>query len=97
MTYRMVVRGSAAKDVLEAFFWYHTIRPQLGDRFMAALKECYDSIEVSPYGYQFRKGNFRHVMLRKFPYRVVYEVEGQDVFIYRIVHVKRKPSRKFGP
>ncbi len=48
MSFRMVVRGSAAMDVLEAFFWYHTIRPQLGDRFMATLKECYDSIEANP-------------------------------------------------
>ena len=97
MSYRMVVRGSAAKDVLEAIFWYHTIRPQLGERFIAALKECYDSIEANPYGYQLRKGNFRHAMLRKFPYRVAYEVEGQDVFIYRVVHTKRKPHPKYGP
>ena len=97
MSYPVVVRGSAAKDVLAAFFWYHTIRPQLGDRFMAALKECYDSIEANPYGYQLRKGDFRHAMLRKFPYRVVYEVEGQDVLIYRVVHVERKHSKKFGP
>lgn len=97
MSHGMVVRGSAAKDVLEAFFWYHSIRPQLGERFMAALKECYVSIEANPYGYQLRKGNFRHAMLRKFPYRVAYEIEGQDVIIYRVVHVKRKPSSKFGP
>ena len=64
---------------------------------MAALKECYDSIEASPRGYQVRKGNFRHVMLRKFPYRVVYEVDGQEVFIYRVIHAKRKPHAKFGP
>lgn len=97
MNYRMVVRGSAARDVLEAFFWYHTIRPQLGDRFMAALKECYDSIEAGPQGYQIRKGDFRHAMLRKFPYRVVYEIDGQEVFIYRVIHVKRKPHPKYGP
>jgi len=60
-------------------------------------KECYDSIEADPRGYQIRKGDFRHVMLRKFPYRVVYEVEGQDVFIYRVIHVKRKPHPKYGP
>ncbi len=97
MTYELVVRGSAAKDVLATFFWYHTIRPQLGDRFMAALKECYDSIEADPRSYQIRKGAFRHVMLRKFPYRVVYEVEGQAVFIYRVIHVKRKPHPNYGP
>lgn len=97
MSYRLVVRGSAAKDVLEAFFWYHTMRPQLGDRFLAALKECYDTIEAHPHGYQMRKADFRHAMLRKFPYRVVYEVEGHEVFIYRVIHVKRKPHPKYGP
>lgn len=97
MSYRMVLRGGAAKDVLEAFFWYHTIRPQLGDRFMAALKECYDSIEANPRGYQVRKGGFRHAMLHKFPYRVVYEIDEQDVFIYRVIHVKRKPHPRYGP
>jgi len=97
MSYQLVVRGSAARDVLETFFWYHTVRPQLGVRFMAELKECYDSIEADPRGYQIRKGDFRRVMLRKFPYRVVYEVEGQDVFIYRMIHVKRKPHPKYSP
>lgn len=97
MSYAMAMRGSAAKDALETYFWYWTIRPQLGDRFMAALKECYDTIEANPFGFQLRKGNFHHAMLRKFPYRVVYEVEGQEVFIYRVVHVKRRPSKKFGP
>ena len=97
MSHRMALRGTAATDVLEAFFWYHTDRPVLADRFMTALGECYDSIRSNPYGYQLRKGNFRHVRLRKFPYRVVYEVDGQDVFIYRVVHTSRRPSKKFGP
>lgn len=34
MNYKLVLRGTTAKDVLETFFWYHTIRPQLGDRSM---------------------------------------------------------------
>lgn len=97
MNWKLVLRGSAAKDVLEVFFWYHTIRPELGDRFMAALRESYDSIQTNPYGYHVRKGNFRHVLLRKFPYRVVYEVEGEDVFIYRVIHTSRKPGKRYGP
>jgi toxin ParE1/3/4 len=97
MSFKIVFRGSATKDVLEAFFWYYTIRPELGDRFMAAFSECYESIKANPGGYQVRKGNFRHVMLRKFPYRVVYEIDGQEVFIYRVIHAHRRPSRKFGP
>lgn len=72
MSFGVVVRDSAAKDVLEAFFWYHTIRPQLGERLMAALKGVpRNSVEANPYGYQPRKGDFEHAMFRKFPYRIV--------------------------
>ena len=97
MNFKLVLRGSAAKDVLEAFFWYHTIRPELGKRFMAALNECYESIQANPQGYNVRKGNFRHAMLRKFPYRVIYEIEGQVVYVYRVRHTSRKPGTEFGP
>lgn len=97
MSYSVVLRGSAAKDVLEAFFWYHSIRPILGDRFMTEFKECYDSVAANPNSFQARRGNFRYAMLRKFPYRMVYEIDGHEVFIYRVVHTSRKPSKKFGP
>lgn len=97
MKYVMVLRGTAATDVLEAFFWYHAKNPALGDRFMGAFKESYDTIQDNPHGYQLRKGNFRHVVLSKFPYRVGYEIDGHEVFIYRVMHTSRKPSRKFGP
>ena len=97
MSYTLVFRGAAAQDAFKAFVRYHSIRPSLGDRFFASLREVYDQIQDNPFSFQVRKGGFRHGFLRKFPYRVVYEVEGQEVFIYRIHHTRRRPSRKFGP
>ena len=67
MTYELVLRSTAAEDVLEAFFWYHTVRPELGEQFMLALDECYGTIRSNPKGYQERKGHFRHLMLHRFP------------------------------
>ncbi len=97
MSFTLVFRGVAAQDAFKAFVWYHSIRPSLGDRFFTALRDVYDQIQANPFSYQTRKGGFKHALLRKFPYRVVYEVDGRDVFIYRIQHTKRKPSRRFGP
>jgi len=68
-----------------------------GDRFMGALQDCYASIKANPYGYQVRKGGYRHAPLHKLKYRVVYEVEGNTIYIYQVRHTSRKPGKKFGP
>jgi len=59
--------------------------------------DFYASIKADPYGYQLRKGAYRHAMLHRLKYRVVFEVEGNTVFVYQVRHTSRKPSKKFGP
>jgi mRNA-degrading endonuclease RelE of RelBE toxin-antitoxin system len=68
-----------------------------GVRFLKALNECYDRILADPYGCQIRKDPFRHVMLHRLKYRLVYKVEGQLVSVVQVRHTSRKPSKKFGP
>jgi len=46
---------------------------------------------------QKRKGNYRHLVLHKLPYRVAFEVEEGTVYVYQVRHTSRKPSKKFGP
>jgi len=59
--------------------------------------DCYASIKADPCGYQLRKGAYRHAVLNRLKYRVVFEVEGNTVFVYQVRHTSRKPSKKFGP
>ena len=68
-----------------------------GDRFIKALGECYGRILAHPHGYQVRKEPFRHAMLRRLKYRVVYKVEGHLVSVVQVRHTSRRGSRKFGP
>lgn len=68
-----------------------------GARFLKALNACYDRILANPYGCQVRKSPFRHVLLDRLKYRIVYKVEGHLVSIVQVRHTSRKPSRKFGP
>ena len=68
-----------------------------GDRFLKALQDCYKAILSNPQGHQVRKDPYRHAMLHKLKYRVVYEVDGSTVFLYQVRHTSRKPGKKFGP
>jgi len=68
-----------------------------GNRFVFALNDCYDRILSNPYAFQTRKGPFRHVMLHRLKYRVVFKVEGDVISVVQVRHTQRKPSKKFGP
>jgi len=59
--------------------------------------DCYARIKADPYGYQLSKGGYWHAMLHRLKYRVVFEVEGNTVFVYQVRHTSRKPSKKFEP
>lgn len=97
MKYTFEVDPKAIKEVHKVYHYREGEKKGSGDRFIAALMDCYASIKANPYGYQVRKGGYRHAMLHKLKYRVVYEVEGSTVFVYQVRHTSRKPSKKFGP
>lgn len=96
MSYTVVVRAAAQAEAAEAYLWYEERSRGLGDRFANALQACFDRLAHNP-KVQKRKDDFRHMMVEKFPYRVVFVVDGSTVYVYQIRHASRKPSRRFGP
>lgn len=97
MKYTLQVDPKALKEVRTVYQYRELEKKGSGDRFIDALVDCYASIKADPYGYQLRKGGYRHALLNRLKYRVVYEVEGTTVFVYQVRHTSRKPSKKFGP
>jgi plasmid stabilization system protein ParE len=92
----VVVQPEAHQEV-EAIRRFQTKQNiKLGQRFIKAFEACLADLALNP-SYQFRKGPYRHVMLKKLPYRVVYELEDGTVYIYQVRHMSRKPHKKFGP
>ncbi|MBX2971607.1 MAG: type II toxin-antitoxin system RelE/ParE family toxin [Flavobacteriales bacterium] len=61
------------------------------------MDECYDSILANPYRYAVREGAFRHAMLHKLKYRVVYRIKDQTVYVVQVRHTSRRPSKRYGP
>ncbi len=61
------------------------------------MQDCYKNILLNPQGHQIRKAPYRYAMLHRLKYRVVFEVEGNTVYVYQVRHTSRKPSKKFGP
>lgn len=97
MNYKLVIRLAAQAEAAKTHHWYESRSKGLGNRFADALEECLLGIQRNPKGLQIRKGKFRHDQVARFPYRVVFTVDGDTVFVYQIRHTSRRPSTHFGP
>ena len=97
MRYTLLVRPSATTEVSRIYTYREQEKKRSGERFLDALDECYTRIKANPHGYQIRKAEYRHVMLHRLKYRVVYRVKGDRIYVVQVRHMSRKPSKKFGP
>jgi toxin ParE1/3/4 len=89
MNWLVLVRAQAELDLAEARAWYERKVPGLGDEFLnefaAAMRRLEDNPERERLYYQ----NFRRVLLRRFPYKIFYQLIGSRVVIFRVLHAKQ--------
>jgi mRNA-degrading endonuclease RelE of RelBE toxin-antitoxin system len=96
MSYELELKAVAIKQATTAYAYYQRKVPGLGERFIAELLDGYATLRSNP-SFQVRKSSYRYWKLRKFPYRLIYEVQDRTVIIYQVRHVKRKSNPKYGP
>ena len=88
---RLFYTQEALEERAAAFRWYQEQRGGLGFSFLAHLEYLVNNIVDFPsYAREYADGSRRAVM-RKFPFVVVYTVEGDAVVITAIFHTSRKP------
>lgn len=80
-------------DLAEAADYYRQFDPALPGRFRADFKESLDSILLFPFMGTIVFGDYRRLVLRVFPYMVIYRVSGSVVRVLAVVHARRDPSQ----
>ena len=86
---RVVVHREAQLETHEAFEYYERISNGLGFDFMRSLDAAIQSVKRSPLAYQIIYKKTRRVLLRKFPYALLYIYEDDRIFIIACFHQKR--------
>jgi plasmid stabilization system protein ParE len=93
--YQLIIRPKATNMAEKAYDWYEEQQVGLGKLFVTELVSCYDKLEAWPAAYTKIYKNYRHIILRTFPYVVVFEIIKDDVVIYAVFHTSRNPRKKF--
>lgn len=96
MKYELEIKAVVIRQAAEVYDHYQRNVPGLGERFIGEIVDAFATLRSNP-SFQVRKPPFRYLKLRKFPYRLIYEVLGSTVVVYQVRHLERKSHRKFGP
>jgi hypothetical protein len=76
----------------EAFEWYEVQQAALGYEFISEVEEAYKKICSHPLNYGSVSERFRRLKISRFPYLIIYEIEGSTIFINAVRHTHKKPK-----
>ena len=92
MTLPVVLRPEARAELIEAWAWYEQKRPGLGDEMIGCVEAAIGAAGRDPTLYAVIHGDVHHVLVRRFPYSVFFAVEGAQLLVLAIAHVRRDPG-----
>jgi len=86
----------ADTEALDAALWYDEQRFGLGDDFLSERERAIERLEENPRGsprleYYDGPHEIRRVLMRRFPYAVIYQCRPDELLIVAVAHLKRRP------
>lgn len=94
------ITKEALGDIEEAFDYYEAIQEELGERFRLSLLQRFKDLQLHPQHYGFINEDpdlvFRDIMLRRFPYRIVFRIHQHFVVVVAVFHASLNPAKLLG-
>ena len=87
------IRPEAESEISEAFRWYEDKSEGLGSEFMRALDASLSYIQRNPTANPIAHKQMRRALLRRFPYSVIYLIEGRRIVVLACFHASRDPRQ----
>ena len=84
----------ASTEFTEAVRWYESRRAGLGADFYDAVVRTIERIRAHPDMGTVRTGRLpnRESRVNRFPYKIVYRVRDEDIYVVAIAHTSRRPG-----
>lgn len=82
----------AVAEIEDAIRYYEIELPGLGLRFKEQLKKATLRVEEYPLAWSIERGEVRKYLLHRFPYKLLYSIEADHIFIIAVAHQHRRPE-----
>jgi hypothetical protein len=95
MIYKPLIKALADKKISKIFAWYERKQKGLGYRFLDEWEESVHYISEHPLTCSKKYKNFRHEIVGRFPYLILFEIEKETVVIYQVIGAPENPSKRY--
>jgi plasmid stabilization system protein ParE len=88
-----VIFAKPAKlELDDAVAYYELEHSGLGIKFKEEVQKNIERIKKFPQAASIERGEIRKSLLHKFPYKILYSIESDHIFIIALAHQHRKPD-----
>ena len=92
MRYTLEIRPAARQEFDEASDWYNDEAPHVRDRFVGAVDKTIAAVTQRPLTFPvIYCTKARRAIVEKFPYSIIFIIDGAQVIIVSIFHDNRNP------
>jgi plasmid stabilization system protein ParE len=88
---RLVIRSDALEEIDEAAAWYEQRRRGLSSDFITVVDAAIRTVHRYPFRYPLIFKQARHLVLKGFPYSIIFFVTDDEVVIVSCFHERRAP------
>lgn len=101
MSFIIRVEGSAQDELRAAVLWYDAQRPGLGVELLEEIERTFAILQAHPFigglvPYASESADVRRLLVRRFPFSIVYRVRNDELQIIALAHTSRKPGYWIG-
>lgn len=89
---KVIFSTYARLELEDAIHFYDLEYEGLGQQFKAGVRKAVLRIAEYPEAWSIDRGDIRKCLLHKFPYKLLYSIENDHVFIIAVAHLHRKPD-----
>ncbi len=83
---------AAGEEIVETTAYYDSEVPGLGNGFILEVQRIVGLLQDQPQIGQRVEGDFRRIVLARFPYSLIYSIEPDKIWVVAVAHQRRRPG-----
>jgi len=87
-----VIHDDARTEYIESYAWYYERGSHIAEAFDREIEHALEVLQKFPDRWPVYVGIWRRILLRRFPFGIVYGYMGKKIVVIAIMHTRRKPE-----
>ena len=87
--YKIIFKEDVAIEISDAYNWYEKKKIGLGETLLNSIDIAISLLQINPTYYSYIHKSKRKIVVKGFPYKIIYEIFEEEIFIYGLKHFKQ--------